>query len=167
MIFSFEKSIKKRFLSIFKFPSCCKILHATTFQLEVTEPLRSLCKKHKRKAAVLLWRCINPCPPSSLGKNNTLWGTQCNLSQKKSTKIAWISANKRRGGSMQASLCHKDDATKLLITKVRPLYDIFGINHFHFSSRPLTFQGVLPNFFVQLLHLLENPQIFKTSSLPY
>lgn len=63
---------------------------------------------------------------------------------------------------MQVNLCHKEEAIKLFITKVRPLYDILGINHFHFSSRPLTFSVVPSQFFCTVVSSPRNtPKYLK------
>ena len=87
-----------------------------------------------------------PPPPPSLGRKRTLCGIQCILPQKKSTKTRCTSA-RREGGSTQASRCHRVDETRLLAISVRPLCDIFGNSHFHFSSRPLTIWRTLSQFF--------------------
>ncbi len=146
-MFSFNGSIRKRVLSSPKLSRLCKISYATAHHLRSTEPTNSFCTNCNRKVAILLWRCIKPCPPSSFGRNNTFCGTQCNLSQTKSTRIAWILVNSCTGGSTQANLCHNEDATKLLIIKIRPLYDIFGTKHFHLFRRPLTFSMTPSQFF--------------------
>ncbi len=80
------------------------------------------------KSAVLLCKCISPRPPPPFDRYNTLFCTQCNLSQKKSIKIDCIFANTSAGGSIQIKRCHSAEATKLLTIKIRPLEDIFGSN---------------------------------------
>lgn len=89
-----------------------------------------------RKAAHLLAMCTSPCPPSSLGRNSTDCGSQWSLSQKKSTITAWTRESRLAGGSTTASLCHNEENTRLLITRVLPLKDIQGNSHLHLFSLP-------------------------------
>jgi len=57
--------LKKRDFSIPSFPTVLNKTQLIALQLTFIGPSRSLCKKCSRKAAILLWRCTNPWPPSS------------------------------------------------------------------------------------------------------
>ncbi len=144
-------SIKKSVLSSPKPPRVRRIMLLTARQLQSVEPSNNLCKKRKRKAAILLCRWIKPGPPSSFGRYKILCGTQCSLSQKKLTRAAWTSDKKCGEGSTHASLCQSEEATKLLTIRVLPLWDIFGNNNFHLSKRPLTFSNTPSQFFCKKL----------------
>ncbi len=122
----------------------------SVWQFELNDPYKKQCIKRIRKTAVLLCTFIRPCPPSSFDKYNTLWDTQCNFSQKKSIKTLWISDSSDTGGSTQSRRCHKEEATRLLIIKVCPLYDIFGINHFHLFNLPFTLSRTSSQFFLTI-----------------
>lgn len=81
-----------------------------------------------RKAMILDLMSINHLPLELEGITQQHSVAQ---TKKKFTSCLWISTISPTGGCNTVILCHRVEATKLLVTKILPLKDNCGSNHFH------------------------------------
>ena len=76
-----------------------------------------------RKAIIWQRMSTSPWPPFPSGRQIVSGLSQCLPSQKKSSKHFWINDTNGTGGCRTIILCHSRGATRLLMTKARPLKD--------------------------------------------
>lgn len=109
---------------------------------------------------------MSPWPPYSLGKNRTLFRTQCRLSQKKFTITDVNLDSKVTSESTQDIQYHNVEAIKLLIIKTQLLKYTLGETLIKFFAPPFCFIYIFTVFVNSILIPQVNPKRYKPSYFP-